>query len=200
MIKMSIDQLRAQFPQLQNIAELKIGGQKAVYDAIHSDHGNVVLKIVLHEGNDPRVLREIEIVQSNSFPNVPSIYEAGNVFFSNNSFIYICEKRISGLDLRSVLDTKKQIPLSEVLIFLDSMLKTVAKLEVQGIVHRDIKPDNVLCDEQGNYWLVDFGIARNTREISLTATSANFGFFAEFNGTAQGKIQHQLIAILSLAQ
>jgi len=175
MIIVPIDQLRAQFPLLQNIAELKIGGQKVVYDAVHSDHGNVVLKIVLRDGKDPRILREIEIVKINSFPNVPSIYEVGNVCFNNNSFIYICEKRINGFDLRTVLDSKKQLPLAEVLVFLDSMLKTVAKLEVQGIVHRDIKPENVLCDEQGNYWLIDFGIARNTREVSLTATNANFG-------------------------
>ncbi len=175
MTKVPVDQLYAQFPKLQNIHELKTGGQKAVFDAVHTDYGKVVLKIVLQGGNDPRILREIKIVQSNSFPNVPLIYEVGTVLFNGNSFIYICEQRVTGTDLRDVLNTNGKLPLPVVLKFLGSMLNTVVKLEEQGIIHRDIKPDNVLCDDQGNYWLIDFGIARNIKEVSLTATSANFG-------------------------
>lgn len=175
MIKLPIEHLLTQFPQLQNITERKIGGQKAVYDAVHIDHGKCVLKIVIRDGNDPRILREIEIIKNNCFPNVPSIYDIGNVSFENSSYIYICEQRVTGIDLRDVLDTNSKLTLSEVLKFLDKILNTVVKLEEQGIVHRDIKPDNILRDDAGTYWLIDFGIARDTRDASLTATSANFG-------------------------
>ena len=175
MNNISIDQLQKQFPQLENITELKTGGQKAVYNAVHNEHGNIVLKIVLHDGNDPRILREIEIVKNNSFPNVPSIYEVGTVVFNGSSFIYICEQRVTGSDLKAVLSAKSKLPLTAVLKFLNSMLKAVVCLEEQGTVHRDIKPDNILCDDQDNYWLIDFGIARDIRDVSLTATAANFG-------------------------
>ena len=175
MIPVSTDQINAQLPWLQNVSELKTGGQKAVYKAVHCDHGNVVLKIVLRDGNDPRILREIEIVKTNSLPNVPLIYDVGTVAFNGSSFIYICERRVTGSDLRTVLDTNDKLSLPAVLAFLGSMLNTVVKLEEQGIVHRDIKPDNILYDEQGNYWLIDFGIARDTKNVSLTATNANFG-------------------------
>lgn len=74
MINISIEQLQKQFPQLENITKLKVGGQKAVYDAVNAEYGNIVLKIVLYDGNDPRILREIELVNNNSFPNVPTIY------------------------------------------------------------------------------------------------------------------------------
>lgn len=175
MINISIEQLQKQFPQLENITKLKVGGQKAVYDAVNAEHGNIVLKIVLHDGNDPRILREIELVKNNSFPNVPSIYKVGTIGFNNSSFIYIFEQRITGTDLRAVLDTNGKLSLIVVLKFLDNMLNTVVKLEERGVVHRDIKPDNILCDAQENYWLIDFGIARDLKNISLTATSANFG-------------------------
>ena len=175
MTVVSNEQLKTKFPQLNDIRELKTGGQKVVYEAILNKYGNVVLKIVNHDGKDDRVLREIEIVKRNAFPNVPSIYEVGNIVFDEGSFIYICGQRITGTDLRDILDTREQLPLTEALAFMSSMLNTVTKLEEQGIVHRDIKPDNVLYDDQGNYWLIDFGIARDTRDVSLTATSANFG-------------------------
>ncbi len=175
MIKVSIDKLRSQLPHLQNISELKTGGQKAVYSAVHRDHGNVVLKIVLQDGDSPRILREIEIVKNNVFPNVPLIHEVGAVRLSDNAFLYICEQRVTGTDLRTVLDKNGKLQLPVILKFLDSMINTVVKLEEQGVVHRDIKPDNILCDDQGNYWLIDFGIARDLKNVSLTATSAHFG-------------------------
>lgn len=175
MTRISVDQLNAQLPHLQNVTELKIGGQKAVYSAVHSVHGNVVLKIMLRDGDGPRIMREIEIVKNYAFPNVPSIHEVGTVHFNEGLFIYICEQRVMGTDLRALLGEKGKFPLSEVLSFLGSMLYTVARLEEKCVVHRDIKPENILKDDAGKYWLVDFGIARDINKISLTATSANFG-------------------------
>jgi len=175
MAPMQIGMLEEQFPKLHNITELKTGGQKVVYSAMHSEHGGVVLKIVILEGDDPRIIREIEVVKNNSFPNVPQIFEVGNIAVDNNSYSYICEQRVYGSDLRSVLDTNGHFVLGMVLDFLRSMLNTITMLEKKGIVHRDIKPENILLDEQGNYWLIDFGIARDIRGASLTATSANFG-------------------------
>lgn len=175
MIKMSIKQLMTQFPQLKDIAEVKAGGQKAVYKAGHSEFGDIVLKIVTHDGNDPRILREIELIQNNSFPNVPQIYDSGTVEFEENSFIYIYEQKVTGSNLRSVMEINEKFSLSEVLIFMSSMLETIVALENKCVVHRDIKPDNILYDNQNKYWLIDFGIARDLNDVSLTATSANFG-------------------------
>lgn len=171
----TIEQLKNQFPQLENITELKTGGQKIVYGAEHKKYGNIVLKIVLQSGDNPRVLREIKLIKGNLFPNVPSIYDVGTVSFNNNSYIYIFEQRITGADLRTILNEEDQIPLTCVLKFINSMLTTVVKLEEQNIVHRDIKPDNILRDDLGEFWLIDFGIARDLKSKSLTATNANFG-------------------------
>ena len=151
MTVVSNEQLKTKFPQLNDIRELKTGGQKVVYEAIHNKYGNVVLKIVNHDGKDDRVLREIEIVKRNAFPNVPSIYEVGNIVFDEGSFIYICEQRITGTDLRDILDTREQLPLTEALAFMSSMLNTVTKLEEQGIaLAAGVSPDEMAPETNGH--------------------------------------------------
>ena len=167
--------LERAFPKLSNIRELKAGGQKAVYQAYNEDFRDVVLKTVIREGTDPRIQREIDIVRNNAFPNVPSIYESGEFESGNRSFVYIIEQRVSGTDLRTELQGQSEVSLSSVLTFMGSLLNTLARLEEQNIVHRDIKPDNILHDADDNYWLIDFGIARDLDGTSLTATEANFG-------------------------
>jgi len=175
MVQISIEQIKPKFSQLNHIEELKTGGQKAVYKANHSEFGDIVLKIVTHDGNDPRILREIELIQKHSFPNVPQIYESGTIEFEGISYIYIYEQLVTGSDLRTTMELKEKFSLSEVLTFLHALLETVVALETKNIVHRDIKPDNILFDNQNKYWLIDFGIARDLNDVSLTATSANFG-------------------------
>jgi serine/threonine-protein kinase len=55
------------------------------------------------------------------------------------------------------------------------MTEAIAAAEQVRIVHRDVKPANILCDSCGNYWLLDFGLARHLDLESLTATGAAFG-------------------------
>ena len=169
----SASALGGHFQQLTEIKELKHGGQKAVYTAIHHTHGPVVLKLI-PDSNTQRVLREIEIIRQNNFPNVPTIYEVGTVDIEGGKFLYAIEQWIDGEDLRTFIETQGKIPLPTVLCFMESILTTVVELEKKKIVHRDIKPDNVLHDTNGQFWLIDFGIARDIANVSLTATSANF--------------------------
>ncbi len=56
----SLQDIAKHFPQLSAIEEIKIGGQKCVYSAVHAKHGDIALKIVLNDGDDDRILREIE--------------------------------------------------------------------------------------------------------------------------------------------
>jgi serine/threonine-protein kinase len=58
---------------------------------------------------------------------------------------------------------------------LETLLRIVVQLEDLKIVHRDIKPDNIICGVNGEYYLIDFGIARQLNKPSLTMTAAAVG-------------------------
>jgi len=157
------------------VSELKVGGQKAVFKAVSEQHGKVVVKIMLPAGSTDRLILEIKIVSENDFPNVPRIINSGQIEIAGDPVLYIVEPYVAGSDLRTVLTSKGHLSISEVIALLASLLDTVAALEDKGVVHRDIKPENILCSTGGRYWLLDFGIARDLRSPSLTATAAQFG-------------------------
>ncbi|MDI6815812.1 MAG: serine/threonine-protein kinase [Actinomycetota bacterium] len=162
-------------PNASEISEIKVGGQKAVFLATDMSYGVVVVKIMLPNGSDDRFKRELEIVSSYAFPNVPKIYSHGHCTVGEVQYLYIIEQYISGVDLREVLNKQKTLTTEEAICLLGSLLETIEALESREVVHRDIKPENILCSDDGKYWLLDFGIARDLRQPSLTATNAHFG-------------------------
>ena len=169
------DIIKNTFSCFTEIEPIKIGGQKSVFRAIHCDLGNVVLKLINPFQELDRIVREISLVKENAFPRVPVIYEYGNKSIGNIDTLYIFEQLIDGSDLREHLNRRKTFNIHQLLDFLDSLIRIVIELEKKKIVHRDIKPENILLDSIGQYWLVDFGIARALNDVSLTATSASFG-------------------------
>jgi eukaryotic-like serine/threonine-protein kinase len=162
-------------PDSTEVSALKVGGQKAVYKATCRQHGRVVIKVMLPTGQADRLMREIKIVSENNFPNVPKILESGQIEVGGQQVLYIVEPYIDGSDLRAVLNNKGHLSLPDAISLMNSLLDTVIALEENGVVHRDIKPENILCSTEGKYWLLDFGIARDLRSPSLTATAAHFG-------------------------
>lgn len=162
-------------PNATEVAELKVGGQKAVFEAACTQYGQVVVKVMLPAGSIDRLMREIKIVSGNNFPNVPKILDSGQIAVNGQQVLYIVEPHISGSDLRSVLSRKGPLTVQEAIALINSLLDTVTALEEKGVVHRDIKPENIICSTDGKHWLLDFGIARDLRGPSLTATADRFG-------------------------
>lgn len=162
-------------PNATEIFEIKTGGQKTVFRARDNDYGTVVVKIMLPDGAGDRLNREIDIVSSNDFPNVPKIYNHGTFDIDENQCVFIIEQYIEGFDLRGLLNKNGRLTIEETIGLIEGLLETVTALEMCGVVHRDIKPENILCSTDGKYWLLDFGIARDLRQLSLTDTAAHFG-------------------------
>ena len=176
-VRFSEDDVQRQFADLSGIRFLKAGGQKSVYAAVHATHGDVVLKLIDSRPGDERILREIEIVRQNSFPHVPRILDSGHCTVQSADQLFLVEQRIEGDDLRTLLQRNGKLPFAQVVRCLSQLLETIESLEAARIVHRDIKPENILLDRTGDFWLLDFGIARDLENVSLTATSSKFGPF-----------------------
>lgn len=147
-------------------------GQKNVVLVQHKVFGTVILKIV--EGQSERVKREIEIVTKNNFDNVPKVLEVNSYNIGNQNGIYLFEEYIDGENLREILDTNS-LYLQEAMDLTEQLLRICVQMENKEVVHRDIKPDNIIRDKNGSWYLIDFGIARALSLHSLTMTEVQMG-------------------------
>ncbi len=167
--------LRQQFPLLTEIAPLPGGGQKIVFSARHPADGEVVIKLIKPGQDLERIKREILAVQKIGSPRVPRILEVGVVAINGAMSLWLREQRVVGVSVRQEVSTKGLLPASEVAHLVLHILEALAAAEQARIVHRDVKPENLMRGEDGAYWLLDFGIARHLDLQSLTQTAALMG-------------------------
>lgn len=160
---------------LSEIVALKNSGQKTVYTAISPEHGKVVLKVVKPDQDIERIKREIEIAKECQGFNTSTIYDDNIINFEGEEYFYIIESFIDGETLREFITQHGTLNYDEVCKFLRAILNALQILEQRHLVHRDIKPDNIMRTSDGSYFLIDFGIARDLTKESLTDTSNSFG-------------------------
>jgi serine/threonine-protein kinase len=175
-MRLTPEWLGRQFPDLDQFVPLGQGGQKIVFAARHQGDGDVVLKLIHPHQQAESVRREILAVSQVQSPRVPKILATGNVTTDVGDCVWIREQRVIGSPVRARLRSAPLAP-QEVLRLGLHMLEALAQAESVQIVHRDVKPDNIMCDQNGNFWLLDFGVARHLDLDSLTATAAPFGKF-----------------------
>ncbi|MCO6438131.1 MAG: serine/threonine protein kinase [Phycisphaerae bacterium] len=168
--------LTQQFPDLSNLAPLSDGGQKVVFSATHTADGEVVLKL-LRPGNDLETIRrELLAVSQLTSAKVPPILATGIASSQVGDWIWFREKRVHGDTLRARLANGALEPKTVLRLGRD-ILASLLAAEQARIVHRDVKPENIICDTNGGYWLIDFGIARHLSLQSNTATALAWGKF-----------------------
>ena len=160
---------------LRECQKIKEAGQKIVYKALSDEFGTVAVKIIKPNQNTDRIFREIDIVQSKSEIQTSKIFKHDTLTCDGIEYLYIIEEFIDGENLREYLERLGTIPFDEVCKFLQTMVTTIDVLEKSSIVHRDIKPENIMRTTDGEFILIDFGIARDLSKTSLTATSSPRG-------------------------
>ncbi len=171
---MDIKWIEDQFPDLENLQPLARGGQKQVFSADHEQEGHVVLKLLLNESGVDRLEREILACQLIECKRVPKIFNTGKLNTPIGECTWVCEQRIHGTTLREHLK-RGPTDINGVIKLGKQVLEVLCDAENEHIVHRDIKPDNIMIDLDGNYWLLDFGLARHLDLESLTASAAYGG-------------------------
>jgi serine/threonine protein kinase len=119
----------------------------------------VALKLPTRSEKDSGLLREAQTAAKLAHPNIVSVFEVGKV----SGQIFIASEFVDGRTLRDELHAG--IPKSERAIDVMATIARVAHYAHEnGVVHRDMKPANVMVDKQGTPYLTDFGIAKSIAE------------------------------------
>lgn len=137
------------------------GGMGTVYQAHDENLGRkVAIKVVSTTGDAEalaRVLREARIIAALDHPNAVIIHETGEI----QGDPYIVMELVPGQNLRSFVD-KPDVPIARKIRWLVDVARVLAAAHNGGIVHRDVKPENVMVRPDGKIKVLDFGIARRS--------------------------------------
>ena len=171
---MDVKWLGKQFPDLSGFKPLAPSGQKEVFAATHKSEGQVVLKIFKPGANAERILREVQAPLKVKSPRVPKVSETGRTASPTGEIVWLREQRIAGKSLRELLAVRKQLDPAEVVGIGLHVIEVLDAAEKAKVVHRDIKPGNLIIAPDGSAWVIDFGLARHLDQESVTPTGDKF--------------------------
>jgi len=157
--------------------ELGHGGMATVflgYDINLARH--VAIKVMapsllLEEGMWERFQREARIAASLSHPHIVPVYAVGDT----SDLAYFIMKYVDGQSLDALIREHAPLPIDLVQLIVSQVGQALSHAHSRAIVHRDVKPANILIDSDGSAIVTDFGIARSTGLSGLTATGASVG-------------------------
>lgn len=159
----------------QIIEKLGAGGTAIVYRGQDTLLNRAVTIKILREeyaGNNDFVRRfrhEAQAVASLSHPNIVAVYDVG---FEENMH-YIVMEFVEGESLKEYIKRKGVLKLSEACNIITQILAGVQHAHEHGIIHRDIKPHNILLGKDGRAKVTDFGIAVGMSDVTLTYNTSS---------------------------
>ncbi len=157
--------------------ELARGGMGVVFRAREVELGRpVAIKVLAAElGITPRAAerfkREARMVAEVEHPNIVPVYRVGQIA----DILFIAMKFIEGRSLGRILEAHGALSVPVVLHVLRSVLRPLAYAHDRGIVHRDVKGDNILVDSDGGVLVSDFGVALRSDDVALTVDGTVIG-------------------------
>jgi serine/threonine-protein kinase len=158
-----------EFDGYQIDSVLGVGGMGKVYKAIAPGGGEVALKIVKpdfarNETFMRRFKREARIAQTVRNPHVVPVLDSGE----HEGTPYIAERFIEGGSLADKLKADRWLDVPTTVKICAQVADGLDALADAGMVHRDVKPGNILLDEEGTAYLTDFGLAKDSQGSLLT--------------------------------
>ena len=156
---------------------LGVGGMAVVYRAYDNiDDRPVAVKVLKDEylANEEfrrRFKNESKAIAMLSHPNIVKVYDVSY----GERLQYIVMEYVEGITLKEYIEQRRVIPWKEAVHFLTQILRALQHAHDRGVVHRDVKPQNVMLLHSGNIKVTDFGIARFTRSETRTMTENAIG-------------------------
>ncbi|MCL6474680.1 MAG: serine/threonine protein kinase [Firmicutes bacterium] len=163
------------------VRQLGVGGMAHVYEAQDETIGRtvalkvLVLPSIISESERLDMVRRFEREARSagklSHPNIVTIYEVG----SANGMHYIAMEFMHGKTAREVLNEEGKLPPDRVLNIVKQVASALDYAHARGVIHRDVKPDNIALLEDGIVKLTDFGIARLANDLVRTQAGIMVG-------------------------
>jgi eukaryotic-like serine/threonine-protein kinase len=157
--------------------QLGVGGMARVYLGHDRLLDRQVAVKVLSEpyASDPqfveRFRREASAAAGLNHPNIVAVYDRGE---ADGSY-YIVMEYLAGPDLKQVIRARAPLPPLEAIDDAQQILAALGAAHRRDVIHRDVKPQNVLVAEDGHLKVTDFGIARAGAEAEMTAAGSVIG-------------------------
>ncbi len=154
-----------------------VGGMSVVYKAYDNvDDRIVAIKVLKEEflNNEEfkrRFKNESKAIALLSHPNIVRVFDVN----FGEKLQYIVMEYIDGITLKEYINKQGAITWNDALFFMTQILRAVQHAHDKGIVHRDIKPQNIILLPNGNIKVTDFGIARFSRSETRTLTESAIG-------------------------
>ncbi|HAA57795.1 MAG TPA: hypothetical protein DCE42_23715 [Myxococcales bacterium] len=143
------------------IGELGRGGMAVVYEGVHPIlERSVAIKmlsheLVYHQEFAERFREEARIIANLRHPNIVEVFDTEEAYAT----FFIVMEKLSGTDLRDIVRTKGGLSYEEIRILLREMASALDCAHSKGVIHRDVKPSNIVISPDGKAKLTDFGLA-----------------------------------------
>ncbi len=154
-----------------------IGGMAFVYEATDEQTGNkVALKLLKEKFSDDnravkRFINESKSLELLNHTNIVKIHDIS----VQTKYKYIVMEYINGITLRKYMNYKRPLDWREAVEFTDQIAQALDNAHTKGIIHRDIKPQNIMIMQGGKVKVTDFGIAKMPNSESLTMVDKAIG-------------------------
>ena len=171
--------MMSQLGRYEIVGELGQGAMGVVYKArdplidriVAIKTINLSLALDEIEEYEGRFYQEAKAAGRLSHPNIVTIYDVGK----SDSIAYIAMEFLEGRELRDILNDGQCLPVDEVLAIVMQVARGLAYAHEKGVVHRDVKPSNIMIIHEGHAKITDFGIARMSSAGIRTQTGMVLG-------------------------